>query len=48
MIVLKVSNISELMHSFRSANGSLGIISYPLFNQIKAELEKKEKMNTPI
>lgn len=32
MIVLKVGNISELIHSFRSANGGLGIILYPLFN----------------
>ena len=45
MIVLKISNISELMHSFRSANGSPGVIPYPLFNQIKAKLEKKSIKN---
>jgi len=36
MIVLKVGNVSELMHSLGSADGSLGIIQNPLFNQIKA------------
>lgn len=44
MIVLKVSNTSELVHSFRSANGGLGIVPYPLFNKIKAEL-KNERHN---
>jgi len=36
MIVLKVGDVSEVMHSLRSANGSLGIVQNPLFNQIKA------------
>jgi len=40
MIVLKVCNVSEPIHSFTGANGGLRILLYPLFNQIQAQLQK--------